>query len=115
MNSASGLASVISSCEGIFLALLHTTGHVVHIVYREFFNPAFQMLKGARHRADRVLRFFSSSPNWDSPTPSHAIECVPPPPSSGGGEEREWGSPNSDERTDTVVFWLYMHFVVPGI
>ncbi len=29
---------------------------------------------------DRVLSFLSSSPYWDSPTPSHAGECVPPPP-----------------------------------
>ncbi len=34
-----------------------------------------------------MLRFFSSRPNWDSPTPSHAGECVLPPPSlvPGGG------------------------------
>jgi hypothetical protein len=32
------------------------------------------------HRVDRVLSFFSSRPNWDSPTPtlSHAGKCVPP-------------------------------------
>ncbi len=33
----------------------------------------------------RVLSLFSSSPNWDSSTPSHAGECVPPPLGSGGG------------------------------
>jgi hypothetical protein len=30
------------------------------------------------HRLDRVLIFFSSRPNWESPTSSHADECVPP-------------------------------------
>ncbi len=35
------------------------------------------------HRVDRVLSFFSSRPNWDSPTPSHASMCVPPPCSGG--------------------------------
>ncbi len=30
------------------------------------------------HRVDRVLSFFSSRRNWDSPTPSPAGECVPP-------------------------------------
>ena len=37
------------------------------------------------HRVDRVLSFFSSLPNWDSPTPSPASECVPPPFGWGGG------------------------------
>ncbi len=27
-----------------------------------------------------LLRFFSSRPNWDSPTPTHGGECVPHPP-----------------------------------
>ncbi len=31
------------------------------------------------HRVDRVSGFFSSRPNWDSPTPHlQAGECVPP-------------------------------------
>jgi hypothetical protein len=38
-----------------------------------------------KHRVDRVLGFFSSRPNWDSPAPSTAGECVPPPPLVGGG------------------------------
>ncbi len=63
------------------------------------------------HRVDRVLSFFSSRPNWDSPTPSHAGEGGPPHFGSGGGgggghtrlRERGWGSPNQDEGTDTMV------------
>jgi hypothetical protein len=35
---------------------------------------------GSRHRVDGVLNFFSSRPNWASPTPSLAGECVRPPP-----------------------------------
>jgi hypothetical protein len=31
----------------------------------------------ALRRVDKVLSFLSSRPNWDSPTPSHAGECVP--------------------------------------
>jgi hypothetical protein len=36
---------------------------------------------------ERVLSFFSNRPNWDSPTPSYAFECVPSPhlvPGGGG-------------------------------
>jgi hypothetical protein len=58
------------------------------------------------HRLDRVINFFSSRPNWDSPTPSPAGKRVSP--LGWGGvltrlREREWGGPISSERTDTVV------------
>jgi hypothetical protein len=35
----------------------------------------------SHHRVDRVLSFFSSRPNWDSPTPSppSPVERVTPP------------------------------------
>ncbi len=33
---------------------------------------------GNNHRVDRVLGFFSSHPNWDSPNPSPADKCVTP-------------------------------------
>jgi len=54
------------------------------------------------HRVGRVLSFFSSRRNWDSPTPLSAGECAPPPFGGGGGVgqtrlwERVWGSSNSD-------------------
>jgi hypothetical protein len=58
-------------------------------------------------RVDRVIGFFSSSPNWDPPTPSPAGECVPPllvPGGGGGGTVASGrGGPNGDEGTDTVV------------
>jgi hypothetical protein len=54
---------------------------------------------------DRVLGYFSSRSNWDSPSPEN--ECVPPPFGSGKGHtrwgERGWGDPNSDEGADTVL------------
>ncbi len=37
------------------------------------------------HRVGRVLSFFSSRRDWDSPNPSSAGECAPPPPVPGGG------------------------------
>jgi hypothetical protein len=43
------------------------------------------------HRVDRVLSFLSSRPNWDSPTPSSAGECVSSPPLVPG--ERGWAVP----------------------
>ncbi len=46
-------------------------------------------------------RLFSSCPNWDSPTPSPAAECVLPSFGSGGV-----GGHNSDEGTDTVVLMV---------
>ncbi len=51
--------------------------------------------------------FFSSGPNWDSPTPSRAGECAPHFGSGGGLHSLEIGErvggPNSDEGTYTVV------------
>ncbi len=64
-----------------------------------------------------MLSFFSSRRNWDAPTPSSVGECVPPPPVLGEGHsrwrERGWESPNSGERTYTVVLFIYTYFVVP--
>ncbi len=66
------------------------------------------------HRVGRVLSFFSSRRNWDSPNPSPAGECVPP---RFWGEvhtrwrEKGWESPNSDEGTYTVVLFIYTYFV----
>ncbi len=54
-----------------------------HIFLLEYIFGLYELT----HRVDRVLDFFSSRPNWDSPTPSPAGECVPPPlvPLEGGG------------------------------
>jgi hypothetical protein len=68
------------------------------------------------HRVDRVLSFLSSRPNWASPPP-HTQASVYPSPlvPRGGGQtrlrERGWGSPNSNEGTDTVVLKVYMYLV----
>jgi hypothetical protein len=42
------------------------------------YRDILSLLIGAHHRIDRVLSFFSSRWNWDSPTPSPAGECVCP-------------------------------------
>jgi hypothetical protein len=46
--------------------------------------------EGLLHRVGRVLSFFSSPRNWDSPTPSAAGECAAQPLVRGGGHTR-WG------------------------
>ncbi len=60
----------------------------------------------------RVLSFFSNRQNWDSPNPSPAGECALPLWIRGEGHtrwrERGWESPNSDEGTLTVVFFIYV-------
>jgi hypothetical protein len=67
------------------------------------------------HRVDRVLSFFSSRPNWDSPTPSHAGECVYSFLLFGSGRrgmahslagEEGGGSLISDEGTGTLVLFV---------
>jgi hypothetical protein len=76
----------------------------------------FQNLYFGNRRVDRVIGFLlSSRPNWDSPAPSPAGECVPPLLVRGGGETLAGGRggvPNSDEGTDTVVLLVYMYFVL---
>ncbi len=59
------------------------------------------------HIVGRVLSFFSSRRNWESPDPSPAGECAPPPPP----RERGWESSNSDEGTYTLVLFIYLYFV----
>ncbi len=67
------------------------------------------------HRVGRVLSFFCSRRNWDSPNPYPQASVLPPPVSGGRGSlavrEREWESPNSDEGTYTVVLFIYTYFV----
>jgi hypothetical protein len=61
------------------------------------------IVEGGHHRVGRVLSFFSSRRNWDSPNLPTAGECSPHPLVRGGGHtrlrERGWGSPNSDDGT----------------
>jgi hypothetical protein len=65
----------------------------------------------------RVLSFFSSRRNWNSPTPLAAGECTPPPHPlvRVGGHtclrEWGWGSPNSNAGTYTVVLCIHKYFV----
>jgi hypothetical protein len=70
------------------------------------------------HRVGRVLSFFLQPSELGLPHPPPAGECAPHPLVQGGGHTRlrkrgwEWGSPNSDEGTYTVVLCLYKYFVV---
>ncbi len=73
-------------------------------------------LYACMHRVDRVLSFFSSRRNWNSPSP---LANVPPRPFVRGEghtrlRERGWGSPNSDDGTYTVVLcrYKYKYFVI---
>ncbi len=57
------------------------------------------------HRVGRVISFFTSRRNWDSPTP-HPQASVPPPlwfrgegPGAHSIAGKGWGSPNSDKGT----------------
>ncbi len=69
------------------------------------------------HRVGRVLSFFSSRRNWDSPTPQPQAS-VPTHPLVLGGvgahslAGKGWGSPNSDKGTFTVVLFIYTYFVI---
>jgi hypothetical protein len=63
------------------------------------------------HRVDRVLGFFSSRSNWDSPSP-HPQASAPCLWFRGEGHNRLWESewgPNSDEGTDTVVLFICIY------
>ncbi len=46
--------------------------------YRNGDENIHKMFSSPPHRVGRVLSFFSSRRNWDSPNPSPAGECVPP-------------------------------------
>jgi hypothetical protein len=68
--------------------------------------PAFGLInEGAIHTVGKVLSFFSSRRNWDSPQTL----------TRGKGHirwrERGWESPISDEGTYTVVLFIYTCFV----
>ncbi len=69
------------------------------------------------HWVGRVLSFFSSCRNWDSPNPSPAGECAPPPLVRGVGvhslaREGVGGFQFRREGTYTVVLFIYTYFVI---
>ncbi len=78
-------------------------------------NRCFMSFVGYSHRVGRVLSFFSSRRNWNSPNPSPAGEGASPLWFWGEGHtrwlERGWESPNSHEGTYTVVLYIYMNSV----
>jgi hypothetical protein len=75
-----------------------------------------QYIKGIYHRVGRVLSFFSSRQNWDSPNPSPAGECALPPRFGSGGRgtlpgERRGGE-SQFQRGDIHCGNLYTHFLM---
>jgi hypothetical protein len=76
--------------------------------YKKINKKSERRANKPQSKVDRVLGFFSSRSNWNSPTPSPAGECVLPPLLQGGGGTHslagEWvGGLNSDKGTDSVV------------
>jgi hypothetical protein len=76
-----------------------------------------QLKLGFCHKVDRVLGFFSSRPNWESPTPSPAGECGPPLWFGGGGtlacERGDGGSQfrRGDGHCGTLcTLWVMLRF-----
>ncbi len=103
----------------LFYSLFFTSTNLQYTQYRIALTVIVSYsseIYRTNHRVGRVLGFFSSRPNWDSPTPSPTGEGVPPFLVGGGGvihtRLREWGwgeVPIPTRNTDTVV--LYMYFV----
>ncbi len=85
---------------------------------RHLFLSSFSLDKYPEHRVGRVLSFFYTRWNWDSPTPLAAGERAPPPPPTFGLGGRahslageglgESQIPTSDEGTYTVVLYIYI-------
>ncbi len=71
-------------------------------------SVAVRQCLGSDHRVDRVLGFFSSCPNCDSPTPTPPGECVPPLVGGDTHLRERGGVANSDEGTDTVELWVFV-------
>ncbi len=95
-------------CDNFDLWKFEVEIYKIHIFLQE---------KGSKRPQSRQsAKRFSSRWNWDSPTPLAAGECAPPPFGTGGGHTRwqlkGWGSPNSNERTYTVVLYIYKYFVI---
>jgi hypothetical protein len=73
------------------------------------------------NRVDRVLGFFSSRPNWDSPSPSPTGECVAPSFGSGRGTVHTamgrggggGGGPGSDE--GETLWYTLGKYVLCGV
>ncbi len=94
--------------------------HIYLHIYESLSNCRYSGLLETQ-RVGRVLSFFSSRRNWDSPNPSPAGECAPPPPWFWGEghtrwRQRGWESPNSHEGTCTgTLYILYTYFVLKPV
>ena len=103
------------------------TGYTVIVRYRkDIYVPDRWVLRAQLEihwqNVDRVLSLFSSRPNWDSPTPSPAGECVLSSYGSGGGYTLTAGEGGVPIQTLGQTLWysrylpIYcMHFVFTGM
>jgi hypothetical protein len=87
-------------------------GALVH-KYSTFKWPFCDLLD---HKVGRVIIFFTSRRNWDSPNPSPVGECAPPPVLGGGAHllEREGLGEPQFRRGDIhsgTLYIQYMYFV----
>jgi len=103
----------LTFCKGIFVISINTA---LYWIWKKICHGRIsEIINYLMHTVGRVLSFFSSRRNRDSPTPLAAGECAPPPFGPGGGHtrlrERGWGSPNSDEGIYNVVLYIYKYFV----
>ncbi len=68
--------------------------------------------KGEDHKVGRVLSFFYSRRNWDSPTPLAAGECASPPFGPGGRRARSLAGEGVEEsqfRREDMKLWCSVY------
>ncbi len=81
-------------------------------------RPLRNVPLGVKHRVGRVLSFFSSRRNWDSPNPTPACECAPPPFGSWGrgtlADERGGERVPIPTRGHTLWYSIYTYTCMQG-
>jgi hypothetical protein len=87
------------------------TGYVVLIWKYSRISWEIERGEGGIHKVGRVLSYFSSRRNWNSPNPSPAPSLWFRGEGHTHWRERGWESPNSDEGTYTVVLYICLYFV----
>ncbi len=89
--------------------------HNIRSIFRQ--SPPLFLNRHIKTQSRQSAKLFLQSSELGLPNPSPSGECAPPPFGPGGGGwihsqgERGWGSPNSDEGTNTVVLFINTYFV----